>query len=257
MRSVNKFYHRQITNYKSQNRLYKIMMRSYIFCKFIFIFIFSCTLLQPISAQRQLSVSPMTSTTSFHADTFEVRTKIYLKNTSTVKKSYTWERNITDWTNGWVSFVCDENNCWTGTTQKSPKRIDLSPGSTSIFEVVLRPNKLVGQAQMELKIKENNSNKNVQTVKLSFEAKKSLKDDNTNFKIFPNPTTDYFSLEGDGIDRIVIFNIIGKEVRSYKAAEGLKYSVGDLPEGIYIIRLIGTNGLTVKTIRLSRAKIKA
>ena len=210
-----------------------------------------------VKAQRRLSVTPMVSIASFSADTFEVRTKITFKNITAVRRSYVWERSITAWTNGWISFVCDANNCWSSNDGKSPKNIDLLPGSTGTLEIVLRPNKQVGQAQIELKLHETGTNKNMQIVKLNFEAKQKVKEENLNFKIYPNPTSDYFMLEGDGIDKVVIYNIIGREVRSYKATEGTKFTVSDLPEGIYIIRLITAAGLPVKTIRLSRSKSKA
>ena len=210
-----------------------------------------------VVAQRRLSVTPMASIASFSADTFEVRTKITFKNMSAVRRSYVWERSITAWTNGWISFVCDANNCWSSNDGKAPKNIDLSPGGTGTLEVVLRPNKQVGQAQLELKLHETGTNKNTQVVKLNFETKQKVKEENLNFKIYPNPTSDYFMLEGDGIDKVVIYNIIGREVRSYKVTEGAKFTVSDLPEGIYIVRLITAAGLPVKTIRLSRSKLKA
>ncbi len=226
------------------------------------IIIFSVSVLLWVSiqtswAQRRLLIFPMTNTVSFSPDTFEVRTRITFKNISETKHSYVWDRNITDLTNGWVSFVCDANNCWSSNASKSPKTLDLPPGGAGSLEVVMRPNHQAGQAQLELKMHEYGSNKNVQIVKLNFEAKKAVKEDNLNFKIFPNPATDYFQLEGEGIDKVMIYNIIGREVRSYKVTEGGKYAVNDLPEGIYIIRLINSNGLPVKTIRLSKSRIKA
>ena len=227
-----------------------------LFIAFSVLFFITGTLFS-VTAQRRLSVTPTASVAYFSVDTFEVRTKITFKNMSAVRHSYVWERNITSWTNGWVSFVCDANNCWTGNDGKAPKNIDLPAGSTGTLEVVLRPNKQVGQAQIELKLHEAGTNKNTQVVKLSFETKQKVKEENLNFNIYPNPTSDYFMLEGDGVEKVVIYNIIGREVRSYKVTEGAKYTVTDLPEGIYIIRLISAAGLPVKTIRLSRSKLKA
>lgn len=235
-------------------------MKRFSYKKLLIIFhllLLMCLSANTSTAQRRLSVYPMTNAAVFSADTFEVRVKITFKNVSNVKRSYMWERNITDWTGGWISFVCDVNNCWQSSTIKSPKTIELSPGTSGTLEVVMRPNHQAGQAQLELKLREVNTNKNAQTVKLDFEAKKSIKEDNLNFKVYPNPTTDYFQIDGDGIDKVVIYNIIGREVRSYKVTEGAKYPVSELPEGIYIIRLINSNGLPVKTMRLSKAKIKA
>jgi Secretion system C-terminal sorting domain len=81
---------------------------------------------------------------------------------------------------------------------------------------------------------------------------------NANIRIYPNPTIDYFQItEDDGIDKVVIYNIIGRQMRTYKVTDNGKYNVNDLPEGLYIIRLLAANGATVKTIRLSRTRLKA
>ena len=63
--------------------------------------------------------------------------------------------------------------------------------------------------------------------------------------------------DSDVVEKVVIYNIIGRQVKSYKAMENLKYSVNDLPEGIYIIRLQNANGNTLKTIRLNKSRVKA
>jgi hypothetical protein len=61
----------------------------------------------------------------------------------------------------------------------------------------------------------------------------------------------------DIIEKVVVYNIIGRQVKSYKAIDNFKYTINDLPEGIYIIRLLNAQGGTVKTIRLNKSKSKA
>ncbi|MEZ4982573.1 MAG: hypothetical protein R2769_13520 [Saprospiraceae bacterium] len=43
--------------------------------------------------------------------------------------------------------------------------------------------------------------------------------------IFPNPTTDFFEIQsGRSIDKIVVFNLIGRELRTFNAEVDRKYS---------------------------------
>ena len=73
-------------------------------------------------------------------------------------------------------------------------------------------------------------------------------------QVFPNPVMDFISLNNSkGVKEIMIFNLIGSEVLSFKVAmEGDKYFVGDLRVGMYLVQIIGTNNKTLKTLRLSK-----
>ena len=71
--------------------------------------------------------------------------------------------------------------------------------------------------------------------------------------IFPNPTTDYFKINSNrDIQKVVVFNLIGRELRSFDAEEDSKYSVGDLPNGMYLIQLLGADNKVLTTQRLQK-----
>ncbi|MCB0661250.1 MAG: T9SS type A sorting domain-containing protein [Saprospiraceae bacterium] len=71
--------------------------------------------------------------------------------------------------------------------------------------------------------------------------------------IFPNPTTDYFKINSNrDIQKVVVFNLIGRELRSFDAEDDSKYSVGDLPNGMYLIQLVGANNKILTTQRLQK-----
>ena len=74
-----------------------------------------------------------------------------------------------------------------------------------------------------------------------------------NLKVFPNPATDYISLDNNsGVQKIAVFNLIGNEVVSFNVEEGEKYYVGDLRIGMYLVQIIGSNNKTLTTLRLSK-----
>ena len=77
---------------------------------------------------------------------------------------------------------------------------------------------------------------------------------NNDIRVYPNPAIDYIMVtENDNIDKVWIYNILGKRVKSYKV-EGseTKYDIRDLPKGMYIVRLINHNGDLVMTSRVNK-----
>ena len=71
--------------------------------------------------------------------------------------------------------------------------------------------------------------------------------------VFPNPTSQFFSVsETKGISKLGVFNLVGKEMRSFQAVEGEKYNIGDLPNGMYLIQLFDNDKKIVSTLRLQK-----
>ena len=213
-------------------------------------------------AQVTLTLTPAIVNSSVNIDSFEVKGKAVLKNTSSQTKRFIWQRNILNMTNGWQALVCDVNQCWTSAVNVSPDTIVLASNATSNMDVYIRPNHTSGAATIELKISEAGNSTNTVTGRYLFSTSTATHESSKNtsiIRIYPNPTTDFFMLldDSDAVEKVVIYNIIGRQVKSYKAMENLKYSVNDLPEGIYIIRLQNANGNTLKTIRLNKSRVKA
>lgn len=213
-------------------------------------------------SQVTLTITPGIVNSSVHPDSFETRGKATLKNTSSQTKRIVWQRNIISMPNGWQSLVCDINQCWTSGVNASPDTIVLAANGSSNLDAYIRPNQISGSATIELKATEVGNAANTVTGRYLFTTTTSSREvskSSSTIKIYPNPTTDYFMLNDDSdvIDRIVIYNIIGRQVRNYNVANNYKYWVNDLPEGFYIIRLLNDSGNTVKTIRLNKSKVKA
>ena len=71
--------------------------------------------------------------------------------------------------------------------------------------------------------------------------------------VFPNPTSDFFGISHtEGISKLTIYNLVGKEMRAFKAEEGIKYNVGDLPNGMYLIQMTNNDKKVVNTQRLHK-----
>lgn len=74
-----------------------------------------------------------------------------------------------------------------------------------------------------------------------------------NIKVYPNPATEYIELsENSKVSKIVIFNLVGREMKRFDAYNGQKYYVGDLDRGLYLVQLLDKNNQTVTTQRVSK-----
>lgn len=73
-------------------------------------------------------------------------------------------------------------------------------------------------------------------------------------KIFPNPATDHISLtQQAGVKSIRVFNLVGKQMKAFPAAfAGEKYYIGDLPQGIYLVQMLGKDEKIITTQRLQK-----
>ena len=144
----------------------------------------------------------------------------------------------------------------------APEQITVAANSTSNIDAYIRPNRIAGSATIEIKVYEFGNEANAITGRYLFSTATSTKDgkNSTGVKVYPNPATDYFSIQDDYdiVDRVVVYNMIGRAVKNYTTSNSNnKFTLNDLPEGLYIIRLLNARGATVKTIRLNKARAKA
>ena len=75
-------------------------------------------------------------------------------------------------------------------------------------------------------------------------------ENNASINIFPNPTNGTFTITGNGVENVLIYNTVGQLVRAERA-EGTEVQTIDLTDqsnGIYIIQIVTSNGTLTKKI---------
>ncbi|MDZ7876024.1 MAG: T9SS type A sorting domain-containing protein [Saprospiraceae bacterium] len=225
--------------------------------------LFFAQILRGVSQNITITLTPQIVNAPVSLDSFEVKAKAVFKNTSTVTKKFVWKRTIVAMTNGWQALVCDSKGCWASGVNDAPEQIELAPNGTSNLDVYIRPNRIAGAATIEVKVFEVGNETNAVTGRYllaSTTANKEVNNrNNTGVKVYPNPAADFFSIQDDYdvVERVVVYNMIGRVVKNYTTNTNNKYNLNDLTEGLYIIRLLNSRGGTVKTIRLNKAKAKA
>lgn len=71
--------------------------------------------------------------------------------------------------------------------------------------------------------------------------------------VYPNPAVDFISVSNEeGVAEMRIFNMGGRLMRSFSTQTGAKYSVSDLPTGVYLVQLLDFRGKILTTQRIQK-----
>jgi Secretion system C-terminal sorting domain len=73
-------------------------------------------------------------------------------------------------------------------------------------------------------------------------------------KVFPNPTTEFIAVndQQDQVGYLVLFNIMGRKVREITYNRGERYSILDLPKGIYLVQIQDKNQKLLHTQKIEK-----
>lgn len=180
--------------------------------------------------------------------------------------SIKWERMIVDKPEAWDVLVCDIINCYEPIAYSNiiPGALDapvtLAPGDTTNLDVYIRPNGVSGAGEVRMDVSLVGAPGSVVVsgsyffdalVSGSKEAGKAR------LSVFPNPASDYVQVQGAPADgRLVIYNILGRQVRSYNLAPGNRHYVGDLSNGLYLASVMNRKGDILKTFRISKRSLR-
>jgi Secretion system C-terminal sorting domain len=161
----------------------------------------------------------------------------------------------------WSTQTCDLFTCYPNNFDECPgsKSQTIAAGTTVTYTMHFYPNGVSGSSTMSFELYSDKSFKTLiaqtdpTSVVVADKALSTKTPTSSDLKVFPNPADDYFVIKNDvGVSKVTIFNIVGKEVDSYKHISGATYNVSDYVRGLYIVRLIDSRGKTLKSIRLNK-----
>ncbi len=160
-----------------------------------------------------------------------------------------WVREVTELPSGWSLAISD------GIKDHSP-RIDSADlvipayGSAPLTPHLL-PGLQSGNAQVTVRVVDLQNRRNYASATFRFEQSASAKT-GRNVKLYPNPGDDEFKISSDvSLLRVTMTNMLGKQVKVFNG-QLATYDVSDLPNGVYLVGMIGTDGRVVKTLRYSK-----
>ncbi|MCB0569956.1 MAG: T9SS type A sorting domain-containing protein [Phaeodactylibacter sp.] len=190
-----------------------------------------------------------------------------VKNESAQTVNVKWTRFL-DVPDGWEVQVCDLNLCYNQIVYSNIASdiganfpLPLAPGAETNMDVHVKPKGIAGTGEVRIDVStEENPNDVLISGTYIFNAlltSTAKEASRARLAVFPNPTTDYFELRGaDGIDQVVLYNIIGRQARSFNVAPGKRYYIGDLPNGMYLASLVNKQKGVLKTFRVSKRSIQ-
>lgn len=212
-----------------------------------------------LSAQMDVGVEPNPVETEGDIQSFDIAAHGILKNNESEDLLLRWRRIEIDMPPQWSTWVCDNNLCYGPATSQTPDGfpMDIKAGEGGTMDVHINPNETVGTGIVKIEIAlYNDTTVILDTATYVFDALLTSTAELTPrgpIKVFPNPTTNYIMLsDAEGIDEMVVYNLMGREVRSFQAAEGRRYPVADLPNGVYLLSLVSEEEGIIKTLRLSK-----
>lgn len=237
----------------------------------LLVLLFVAVFTQLASAQASLAFTPNVIEKEGVADQVdlfaEVVGKAKIENTGDQPITIRWVR-VVDTPEEWISMICDLNSCYPAQVYSNvapdldlDAPITLNPGDTTNLDVHLQPKGVAGEGTVTIEVYDVN-NQDQMLVSGDFHFTISMPTStNEAFKpsisIFPNPATDYIQLSNAGqADRLVVYNIVGREMRSFNTAPGQRYFIGDLPNGLYLASLVSNKKGILTTLRVQKSALR-
>ena len=210
-----------------------------------------------INGQITISLDPPTFTMTGANSQTDIAYHVKVINTSNQTASLLWSRRVTGGPAEWLTWVCDANLCYTPEVGNCPvsKPNVIPAGDTVEFSMHLNPKLVDGTADFNVTISDMEGNQlgvidgDVCIPSCTTGTKETS---DVKLTVYPNPTSDYFQISDlPGLRYIELFNIVGNKTKSFEAAPARQYFVGDLSEGMYLVRLMDSSKKILKTVRLS------
>lgn len=186
-------------------------------------------------------------------------TKEDLVFTITQDTTYTvfWKMEFTNVKSEWELQICDLHYCYNfNERQSSPANPNIMAKGSHTFQIGFFPRSVEGTGRVTLKLYGDvGFTKLLKEIPINlYSGTTSSKDVNLNaIRVFPNPASDYFQISNSSqVSKIVIYNVLGKEVKTLFHYNSANHDISDLRKGIYMVRLLDNKNKVIKTVRLSK-----
>ncbi|MFK7773513.1 MAG: T9SS type A sorting domain-containing protein [Saprospiraceae bacterium] len=221
-----------------------------------------------ITIQAQITMSPdgiLVEGTYDMSDLTEiVKSQGDMTNTSMGTLSLRWEVTVIDAPSKWKMQLCDKNLCFgfdqlTNVDSNIDQPVELEADSSSIMDIGIRHGGSPGCGTYEVNVYEVGVpgvvlGTNTYEFRINVNADCTVATanfDKSTAKVFPNPTTDYFTItDNPYVKSLEIFNIVGKQMSVTNFQNGDAINVAGFPNGLYLIRMLDDDGDVLKTTRL-------
>lgn len=207
-----------------------------------------------VSAQATFTVAPNPVSVLVDPSVSDAPADALITNLTAHPKNIKWERIIIELPATMQTQVCDPNLCWLPSV--SSKTFTLNANQTGDLIVhFLNPQHVVGNAIVHIKLTNLDDPNEVLTAVFNYSSATSGVNDlpKATVKMFPNPTTDRFTLEGaDAVVALRVFALDGRQAAFLNATPDQQYSLADLPAGAYILSLLDKDGRSFQALEINK-----
>lgn len=233
--------------------------------KAFFLFAFSFSVWSA-RAQTELSLAPPSFSDTFLLDlsveySDETAAGI-LKNESEETVLLRWEVHSEGigCPESWQFLFCDENFCGAASTTSNVNPgsdpnlpLEIEAGKLSTFDLTLRPRGSAGCCDPTVTV---STVDDFEEILLTAEyhicvegLTATSEAEVTEIQLFPNPTAGHFFLtENEKVHSVLVTDFHGRQVRRF--AEGENYDLAGLPAGLYVVHLMGQDGVVFQSLKI-------
>ena len=220
---------------------------------FFLAFLFILGTATVIDAQSVFALQPIPASDHAPDDQGDVPVEATIRNLSDNTIHLQWERRVIELTSTCETAVCDPNTCY-GRGLNS-MTFDMDPHLTAPMLVHFYNNGAPCAGIIHLKITNLDNPADSLIGIYMFNQSSGVKNlPIANIKLFPNPATDFFSLENtENVAAIRVFSLDGRQVARFDASTGNNiYSLQNQPTGNYILVMEDKNGDAFQAVELHK-----
>lgn len=214
----------------------------------------SLSLILGLATQAQSFYTyPDSNTVTGSSQEFELVLHGFIVNKSAADSNFTWKRITNNLQNNWQASICDNITCWSHTVNTNT--LVIPQGDSSILDPHFYLNNTIGNGHIQIAVWSGNDSTNADTINYfasTWGLYSAKVGNDKSVKVYPNPTKGQLHLdfESTGIVEVEIFDVLGKKLRSFShEGEHSSMDLGDLPNGLYIIRISENGEVYSRTFR--------
>ena len=214
-----------------------------------------------LSVSAQISHAPNPLAMTAPLDSLDTKLYIYYTNSQDTTYKIYWKliKDTSTWETGWQTYICDLNLCYNkNVDMSSPTQGNVFGMGTHKFEFHFLPNGIPGCTiiGMELYSDKNFTQKIYSTsinINNCISSSKDISSNNSGLKVFPNPVSEYFQVaNSNNINKVVLYNLFGKEVKTFIHYNNAIHEIGDPKPGMYHVKLLDSKNKVVKTVKMTK-----
>jgi hypothetical protein len=207
-------------------------------------------------AQATFSMNPDTASVTVDIYETDIEAHNEMTNLTSSSRQIKWERTIISMDPDTLQTqVCDPIACFASWVDTHTFTLEANATIPMIVHL-LKKLEQDASAIVQLKITDLAAPDNPQFSYYIFNSESSSTDDllpAANVKLFPNPVTEYFTLENaEEVARIRVFATDGRRVAEFAPLAGQQYSIADQPAGNYVVALESKSGQVFQAISIRK-----